>query len=622
MTSYTWNGTTNQTASKADLGSINFTFNPATTLANVQQSGTSVVFTSVDNHTFTVTGVTLAEIDTNGILLNGGVNTLVQFGDGSTTTDTDAASNYINANGTDRAILLGLGGKDEIHAEGSGSHFILGGSSVTDTADTGDSIYTGSGTDVVYGNGGDDYIHDAGGTDNKLYGGTGDDLIEVNSSGMSATISSSSSTDFRDSTISGGDGNDTIHVYGAAGFTEVYGGNGVTDSDPGNDNIYVDGAGVINMYGNAGADTLGGYASNYEYYSDNSVTTILSAFGGQGNDSINLGGDSSTTINAFGGVGSDTINVHTAGVANIYGGTSATDSTDAADNISFGDTCNYDGHYTVYGNGGNDVINGNLGFGGFADVYGGQGDDTIAVNGTYGSANITITGGVGADTLSSNSDGHVTIYGGNGLTDAADGADTINFNGAGQFDVYGNGGNDVITGDLGTSGTATVYGGQGDDTITVNSELSSGTTTATATLNGGIGNDILTGGAGVDQLTGGAGADTFRFASRDQSTLTYTDTITDFSHSSADLINLHAVVNGAAGYHTNTVDLSGDASLSAAVDHLSALDGSGNSQVTGFVYHGETYVLVDNSAAATYQADDMLIHLNGVVPLVSADFVF
>ncbi|CZT35408.1 M10 family metallopeptidase C-terminal domain-containing protein [Rhizobium sp. 9140] len=62
-------------------------------------------------------------------------------------------------------------------------------------------------------------------------------------------------------------------------------------------------------------------------------------------------------------------------------------------------------------------------------------------------------------------------------------------------------------------------------------------------LSGGNGNDILFGGAGSDILTGGSGADTFVYVSwvESQVTLKQRDTITDFSSSGGDRIDLSGI---------------------------------------------------------------------------------
>ena len=67
------------------------------------------------------------------------------------------------------------------------------------------------------------------------------------------------------------------------------------------------------------------------------------------------------------------------------------------------------------------------------------------------------------------------------------------------------------------------------------------------TLIGGAGNDVLIGGPGADTLTGGAGADRFTFSVGDLSAdPAKTDTITDFSRSDGDKIDLTGFDGGGA----------------------------------------------------------------------------
>src|SRR5690606_9245530 len=114
---------------------------------------------------------------------------------------------------------------------------------------------------------------------------------------------------------------------------------------------------------------------------------------------------------------------------------------------------------------GNDAI---LWLGAGSEVRGGQGADFIA--------------GAMMDELPEPGDEApqgLVIYGGGGISDAADGGDAIM--GSIWADViYGNGGDDFI---LGWLGDDVIHGGQGDD--------------------------VLGGNEGVNTLTGGVGADTF-----------------------------------------------------------------------------------------------------------------
>jgi Ca2+-binding RTX toxin-like protein len=174
-----------------------------------------------------------------------------------------------------------------------------------------------------------------------------------------------------------------------------------------------------------------------------------------------------------------------------------------------------EGNDTLTGGAGSDTLEGGAG----ADVYfvstgdalveeAGGGWDRVVTSVSWtlasqvenllanGSANITATGNVLANTISGN---------------------------AGRNVIAGLKGNDSL---LGGGGDDTLQGGEGYDSLA-----------------GGAGNDVLIGGVGRDQLTGGAGADTFVF----NSALVVganVDTLSDFSMTD-DTLRLDADVFGA-----------------------------------------------------------------------------
>lgn len=119
----------------------------------------------------------------------------------------------------------------------------------------------------------------------------------------------------------------------------------------------------------------------------------------------------------------------------------------------------------------------------------------------------------------------ITLSGNNGLDLTGSTAAKVSvFDASG---VVGNGAADTAanlavkyTSDNTTSATVTITGGAGNDVLTGNSVKD--------TIVGGAGNDTITGGAGVDTLTGGAGVDTFVVASTNAG-ITGTERITDFS---------------------------------------------------------------------------------------------
>jgi Ca2+-binding RTX toxin-like protein len=93
--------------------------------------------------------------------------------------------------------------------------------------------------------------------------------------------------------------------------------------------------------------------------------------------------------------------------------------------------------------------------------------------------------------------------------------------------LIGGSGNDYL---FGNSSANTLIGGAGNDTI-----------------NGEGGNDTIIGGKGNDTLTGGTGKDTFVWQSGDQGTSASpaVDTITDFSMTDGDVLNLSGLLIGA-----------------------------------------------------------------------------
>jgi Ca2+-binding RTX toxin-like protein len=102
--------------------------------------------------------------------------------------------------------------------------------------------------------------------------------------------------------------------------------------------------------------------------------------------------------------------------------------------------------------------------------------------------------------------------------------------------IFGRLGADTLSGDTGAD---TLDGGDGADSLVGgdgNDSLFGGAFNGT---DGGA--DTLEGGAGADTLTGGGGADVFRFASPDDSTAAFRDSITDFSAVGGDLIDLSAL---------------------------------------------------------------------------------
>ena len=220
-------------------------------------------------------------------------------------------------------------------------------------------------------------------------------------------------------------------------------------------------------------------------------------------------------------------------------------------------------------------------------------------------------------------------------TDAVD-----RLTGAARGDLLqGGGGNDVLSGkdgnDLldGGTGNDRLTGGTGNDTYVVDSrgdkviELANGgrdtvlssithtladnvevlRLTGSAAING-TGNALaneLYGNSAKNTLAGGAGADTFVFRNGDTGATTATaDRILDFAHAEGDRINLSAIDAGTADH---AFDFIGGSRFSGHAGELRFMTVAGN-----------TFVQADLDGD---KAADLVIRLDGLHTLVSADFV-
>lgn len=154
-----------------------------------------------------------------------------------------------NGDDTGETIITG-GGDDVINAKGGDDTVFAGGGD--------DVVNAGSGQDTVYGQGGDDLLNGGQG-DDELHGGSGDDILR------------------------GGQGQDELH--GGIGDDELRGGQG--------DDDLFGGQGDDSLYGGQGQDKLDGGAG------DDAL------FGGQGDDIISGGTDDGSDDVLTGGPGND-----------------------------------------------------------------------------------------------------------------------------------------------------------------------------------------------------------------------------------------------------------------------------------------------------------------------------
>jgi len=330
------------------------------------------------------------------------------------------------------------------------------------------------------------------------------------------------------------------------------------------------------VLGNEGLDSING--GSFE---------SLRLFGGQGNDTIDTFGDSSTV---YGGLGADTIDATgatgDAGVT-IFGGNGTNDTADGGDAIT-----GVAGADLIYGNGGDDTI---VGGGGADTIYGGAGDDDITLGANATGDVVVVYGGLGEDTISATglTEG-VTIYGGNGSNDSVDGGDDLT-GGDGSDLIYGNGGDDTI---VGGDGDNSIYGGQGADDITGGADgdlifgnLGDDTIVSgggSDTIYGGQGNDDITLGAGTsaDEVSvyGGLGEDTVNAASSTGSVTIYGGNgSSDASDGADDLTGSTTTENLIYGNGGDDTIVGGDVNDTifggAGADSING--GLGNDQITG-----------------------------------------
>ena len=391
-------------------------------------------------------------------------------GGGSDVIVGNSAANTLSGNGG-MDTISGFGGADILYG-GLGNDSLFGG-------DQNDTLNGQDGIDNLYGDAGNDELNGGidgdlmwGGADNDtLNGDAGDDTLQGD-----AGVDVLNGGDDKD-TLYGGDEGDTLNgdggddkLYGEAGADILKGGAG--------EDTLEGGAEIDDLDGGDGADTLDGGAGN------DVIVGGVGAFkdtidGGADNDQIS-GGEGDDNLD--GGEGTDTIHGD-AGADYIYGGGITIDDADTL----YGDAGNdridgSDGNDRIYGGADNDILRG----GNHNDeIDGDNGDDEIdgdaGVDILRGGQGVdTLVGGAGSDTLNGGTENDTLRGGYNAtatLTDES--VDTL----------YGDEGNDTL---YGGAGGDFLYGGHDNDTLI-----------------GEDGDDRLDGEAGMDTLRGGNGADTY-----------------------------------------------------------------------------------------------------------------
>lgn len=172
---------------------------------------------------------------------------------------------------------------------------------------------------------------------------------------------------------------------------------------------------------------------------------------------------------------------------------------------------------------------------------------------------------------------------------------------------------------------AVTYTGQDKvDTITINNALNNVVNTAAGndvivtgagvdTINAGAGDDNITSGTGLDIITGGEGKDTFTLVGSANGNIFAT--ITDAA--AGDILNF--ADKGTETFATTKLALGGTAVFQDYLNLASAADASTNGAISWFQYGGDTYVVQDRSAGASFvNATDIVVKLSGSVDLSTA----
>tara|TARA_R100001377_G_scaffold81364_1_gene60823 strand:+ start:1007 stop:3619 length:2613 start_codon:yes stop_codon:yes gene_type:complete len=233
-------------------------------------------------------------------------------------------------------------------------------------------------------------------------------------------------------------------------------------------------------------------------------------------------------------------------------------------------------------------------------VTGDAGIDTTGLTATtltsFDASGVTATGAGGAVTLVTGAlAGDAVIKGGAG-NDVLNAAASVKL-----VTIDGGAGNDTITGS--STKVNTLNGGAGDDTIVGGS--------AADTINGGDGNDTITSGAGLDIVDVGAGNDTYVVTANANGNVYASIT----GMGAGDKIDFLAG-GGAAAFTATAITLAGTA---AFADFLQAAAAGGADRVVWFQYGGDTYVVQDVTAGATFtNGADQVVKLVGLVNLATA----
>jgi|GEM_PF-2100752 len=179
---------------------------------------------------------------------------------------------------------------------------------------------------------------------------------------------------------------------------------------------------------------------------------------------------------------------------------------------------------------------------------------------------------------------------------SATGTNTVTFSAAtgGAITYVGGTGNDVITGANGRDNVVSLGGG-------------------TNSYTGGSGSETITAGNGANTINVGTGSDTVNVTAANASSASVFTTVTNFG--TGDKLSISAQ-GGAAAATSLGAKLTGQTTLAAYLDAATAGDGHGTARMNWFQFGGDTYVVLDSGAGATFTAGtDIVTKLTGLVDL-------
>ncbi len=394
------------------------------------------------------------------------------------------------------STIKGGNGNDDIEVIKGNQNVLYG----DDGNDTLSSSKTSNGSNSLYGGAGDDTINiDCNNSMSTVNGGTGDDTYNINAPALNITDDGGNNiyhVNVDNTTIRGGENNDTFYIKGSNNNIITAGGDDYIVLDGSNNNVdggagtnYYVNNGVGNNFTNVNKDPNSGmlvfnYAGEVKIFEMDGITYTVTNQNADGTapasnvlkysynpqtKTVTLNGSDFT-------VGSDSdINI-----LNIRGDNNTINGGNGADII----TVEQGSNNIINGLGGNDTLIMNSENN---SLNGGEGDDTITLN---VSTDKTVSGGNGNDTIyinssnnanidSGNGNDNVIIKGDNNNVSVSEGDNTITVTTENNNITAGNGDNHFII----TGADNTISTGNGNNNIGLQSNSN--------TISTGNGNDIF-----------------------------------------------------------------------------------------------------------------------------------